>query len=1085
MSDTPIDAFTEVALRLQFVTQASLTEAINDAQRNRGVPLRDYLVANKHLTVDQARIVDLVASELQRLAADLTTSPSAGGDASITSAPLPVNCQETLIHSSGTTNASLATLDRSDRFRLMRLHAQGGLGEVSVALDRDLSREVAVKRIQSRFADDQPTRLRFVREAEITGKLEHPNIVPVYALGVQADGRPYYAMRFIRGESLKDVVDRHYQTSYATDTDRNLAFRVLLKRFMDACNAIAYAHDRGFVHRDIKPANIMLGDYGETLVVDWGLAKELRECSLAAGAGEVVVESNAGSPDGSETRMGDIVGTPAFMSPEQAVGDIDRIGRLSDIYSLGATLYYVSTGRLAVSGDNPQAVLDCVRKGEIVPPSQSNTQVSSPLSAIIVKAMALDGRDRYPTATQLADDLEHLLADEPVSAHRETVFERTKRWARKNPALIAGLTAAILVGFVSLLVSSIVLQGKNYLLDSANGKLNDANRDLEAARQDADKKRSEAERARDKVRRALDTMTSELAGDALAGQEALSDEQKRFLESMLEQYQELAVDEAVDQKSRYDKATAATRVATTLSRLSRFPEALAAFENSDNAFRELVSESPTLEHCVGLAKSLDNHATCIEERAVMMSAGANREDIPPLLFEAAAALRPHQESLRSDPAYRQWASHMRGRVGEAKTYMGNVDGAIVDLTTAITEHKEMLQAPPVDAMPLRIRLISLHNDLSMTYFRARNGAMREQTALEAVALARDAVTKYPNDRRTLEQLEQSLTRLALACFDNGKTSEHRTLIEENSRIVRELASKYPVVASYQFSNASRLQIEGDVALREGRFADAASSHREAITITMKLVEQSPNDAYVRGGLARSYKQVACANLGLSKRAEAMECYQRAVEIYQESIESSPAVFLKVNMGNEICDFANQLRDQDPAASIEIYEQSAAILDPLHQTDWQGKSPGFIHVPRWGLAEAHELVGNFAAAAEQWKLAIGASPSFRHPMFRERRAIALSKAADHENAILAAAESEADNNQNPQVYVQLAKIHVRAGDHLVARRDECHDQAIKLFGMAVDKGYRDADALRADKQFESIASRVEFRELLNAMEKKEE
>jgi hypothetical protein len=157
-----------------------------------------------------------------------------------------------------------------ERFRLLRPHARGGLGEVFVALDAELHREVALKQILEKHADDPVSRQRFVAEAEITGGLEHPGVVPVYGLGTYAGGRPYYAMRFIKGDSLKEAIE-HFHSDDALKSDpgrRSLELRKLLHRFLDVCNAVDYAHSRGVIHRDLKPANIILGKHGETLVVD-------------------------------------------------------------------------------------------------------------------------------------------------------------------------------------------------------------------------------------------------------------------------------------------------------------------------------------------------------------------------------------------------------------------------------------------------------------------------------------------------------------------------------------------------------------------------------------------------------------------------------------------------------------------------------------------------------------------------------------------------------------------------------------------------------------------------------------------------
>ena len=223
----------------------------------------------------------------------------------------------------GTYSLGSATSD-GQRFRILRPHARGGLGAVFVALDGELHREVALKQILEKHADDPDSRQRFVAEAEITGGLEHPGVVPVYGLGTDAAGRPYYAMRFIKGDSLKEAIDRfHKDDALRKDAGRrSLELRTLLRRFTDVCNAIDYAHSRGVIHRDIKPANIIVGKHGETLVVDWGLAKAVGRADPSGGE-RTITPSSSGS---SETLPGSALGTPAYMSPEQARGRSEPAG---------------------------------------------------------------------------------------------------------------------------------------------------------------------------------------------------------------------------------------------------------------------------------------------------------------------------------------------------------------------------------------------------------------------------------------------------------------------------------------------------------------------------------------------------------------------------------------------------------------------------------------------------------------------------------------------------------------------------------------------------------------------------------------
>ncbi len=379
-----------LALQIGLINQSQLVAAFQAWTLEKARTLADQLIARQDIDFDdRAAIEALVERHIKKHGGDVEQSLAAIpagrsireglaqiGDPQIdaTLARFGSGSTEHDADPDRTANYAVGTVTSDgQRFRVLRPHAKGGLGAVFVALDAELHREVALKQILETHAYDEASRSRFLLEAEITGGLEHPGIVPVYGLGTYGDGRPYYAMRFIKGDSLKEAID-HFHARAAGNNDpgrRSLELRGLLRRFIDVCNAIDYAHSRGVLHRDIKPGNIIVGMHGETLVVDWGLAKATGKSDPSAAERTLLPSAASGS---SETLPGSALGTPAYMSPEQAQGNLEALGVRSDVYGLGATLYCLLTGQPPFAGDAVE-VIPRVKKGEFPPPRQADGSI--------------------------------------------------------------------------------------------------------------------------------------------------------------------------------------------------------------------------------------------------------------------------------------------------------------------------------------------------------------------------------------------------------------------------------------------------------------------------------------------------------------------------------------------------------------------------------------------------------------------------------------------------------------------------------------------------------------------------------------
>ena len=298
-------------------------------------------------------------------------------------------------------DVSEAPLEEGDdeRYELREVLGEGGMGEVRLCRDRRLGREVALKVIRATGAQRPDLRARFEREARVQGQLEHPSIVPIYDIGLDAHGAAYFTMRRVRGLTLEQVLEARRKGSAAA---QSFSPARLLGAFASVCQAVAFAHARGLVHRDLKPANIMLGDFGEVYLLDWGLAKVVGAPETAGGAEGASVHGSGA------TRAGDAMGTPGYMAPEQVRGELDRVDERCDVYALGAILFELLTLERLHQGATVQELYATTLGG-----AEARAAVRAPghavppeLEAVYVRATALEPAERFPSARELHDAVE-------------------------------------------------------------------------------------------------------------------------------------------------------------------------------------------------------------------------------------------------------------------------------------------------------------------------------------------------------------------------------------------------------------------------------------------------------------------------------------------------------------------------------------------------------------------------------------------------------------------------------------------------------------------------------------------------------
>jgi tetratricopeptide (TPR) repeat protein len=825
--------FGVLALALDLVSRDHLVAGLHAWAANKTQTLGEVLRGQGVLDAQKQELVDAL---IQKHLAKHNGIPRRGLAAVALSAPVraaleavadpEVRSALAVTRSEPAAAAAAPSAGASSRYRVLRPLAEGGLGAVFVAEDAELPRQVALKQIQPGPAADPGSRERFVLEAEVTGGLEHPGIVPVYGLGTGTDGRPFYAMRLVRGETFSAGIERFRRSGADFG---GLACRELLGRFVDACQAVAYAHSRGVLHRDLKPASVMLGKFGETLVIDWGLAQPTGRSFAPPGEAEPPLVPRADAESSSVT-VG-ALGTPAYASPEQAAGRIDGLGPETDVFGLGAILYEMLTGQAPYLGGD--------RTVPIRQPRRLNPAVPAALEAVCRKALAAEPARRYRSALGLATDVERWLAGEPVAAWKEPRRARARRWLRKHGTMVT--SAAVLLGTAALVLAAGLVAAGRERVEAARRERAEADATRVAAVADVEKVRDERDAEAQAKREAVEQGRRERERAEAARREAEAGAERARAER--------------DAQEQVRRDAEAARDAEADAR-RRTREAVAALAG-DTVEKLLARSHPLGEGDRRLVRQI--HGVFEESAREAPAAPEARAALAHGLFRVAALRQKSGEPAEAERAYRD-ALALQAKL-----------------------------AADVPAVPEHRRALAL-TDLNLGHLLYGAGRLpeAEQSFRDALALQAKLATEFPAVAGHRADLAASQLNLGNLLIGQGRSTEAEPLFRAALALQAKLAADFPAAPGYRHELALTHLNLGNLLSETGRPGEAERSFRAALALCQALATEFPADPGYRADLAASQLNLGNVLYGAGRPEEAERSVRAALAQQERLAAEFPA-----------------------------------------------------------------------------------------------------------------------------------------------------------------------------------------------------